>query len=53
VYVWHLQRCIQEGERPTGSKYGAQLALRRIATAHPERSKELKAIPARLNQLYR
>jgi len=53
VYVWHLQRCIQEGERPTGSKYGAQIALRRVATARPERGEELKAIRARLNQLYR
>jgi len=53
VYVWGLQRCIQAGERPaTGSKYGAQLALRRVVASHPERKKEIQEIRSRLNDLY-
>ena len=51
--VWSLARCIRDGQKPgVGSKFGAQLALARVAAEHPERESELQEIRGRLNDLF-
>ncbi len=54
LVVWSLTRCIRAGEKPAvSSKFGAQLALQRVAAEYPERREELQAIRTRLNELFR
>ncbi len=53
LVVWSLTRCIRAGETPAvSSKFGAQLALQRVAAQYPERKEELQAIRSRLNELF-
>ena len=51
--VWQLSRCLEGGTAPTVSKTSAQLALRVLMQAQPDRRRELEAVRGRLNELYK
>jgi transcriptional regulator with XRE-family HTH domain len=53
--VWQLQRCMESGGRlkPTVSKVGAALAIRRMINELPDRREELERLRGRLNELFR
>jgi transcriptional regulator with XRE-family HTH domain len=51
--VWQLEHCLKEKLMPTVPKTSSQVALRRLMERYPEKRQRLKAIRARLNELYR
>jgi transcriptional regulator with XRE-family HTH domain len=51
--VWQLEHCLKEKLMPTVPKTSSQVALRRLMQRYPEKRQKLKAIRARLNELYR
>jgi transcriptional regulator with XRE-family HTH domain len=52
VYLWSLRKCIETGERPPGSKVGAQLVIRKAIAEHPDQRADLEAVRGRLNELF-
>jgi transcriptional regulator with XRE-family HTH domain len=54
TFVWSLTRWRDaDMKAPTGSKFGAQVAIRRVLSAHPERKEELANLRRSLNRIYR